>query len=161
MYVQIVDPNETFTWRPTDERTGEELQTTFTLRIVPEEVQDRLRRQFTTPDTWKRGRRIPGDLQLGKFTDACLDYAIVDWSQLYAVKRNGDGEIVERREVPCTSDAKRALPEWIRAEIVRLCVGKEAGMDDQPAGPTPPARRAGSADGTTDDESGGDDSRDP
>lgn len=128
MFIQIVDPTDTFTWRPYDERTAQHSDTVFTLRLVPDSVQDALRKKHTAPDTFKRGRRIVGEVAFGAFTDACLDYAIVDWTDLYAVRLNHLGEVASRTLMPCTSDAKKALPEWVRAEIVRLCIGKEAGM---------------------------------
>jgi hypothetical protein len=129
-YITILeDESVTFPWSPNG------YETEFLLRQVPDEVQTALTKKFTK-NTWNRGTH-----QQEQKTDwvelnaSMLEYAICGWERLMSpplkeVKDPG-GKILQHardaREIPYRSELVRKLPERLQREIIRICVGKEAG----------------------------------
>lgn len=125
MFIQIVaDPQTTFTYRPRDPDTNQPMDTELELRLVPEDVQKQLRKQFESVE-WRRGQRIV-TVDEGRWAERCVQYAIVGWKDLYSVTVK-DGAVVARTAVPCEDRYKALLPEHVKVEVVRLCVAREAG----------------------------------
>lgn len=118
-FIRIVDDDEAFEYRPVKDETGDAYDSVFKLRIVNDEVDTRLRKQFTKPVWDKKSRRPIDKLDGDAYADALLDYAIVDWSGITNA-RTGE-------TLACTPDRKKRLPEKWKIEIVRLCAAKEAG----------------------------------
>ena len=145
MFIQIIDdPQASFTFRPKDPDSGQVSETEFTLRLVPDEVQKSLRKQTESVE-WRRGQRVVTNDD-ARWADLCVSYAITGWKHLYSVTVR-DGKTVARTLVPCEDKYKALLPEHVRIEIVRLCVGKEAGnrLEDPDAPSTTTAREADAA----------------
>jgi hypothetical protein len=117
MFIKIVQSDEPFEWTPVDEKTGTKYSSTFTLRIVTDDVEKEIRKKYTTK-WWDKGRRVEEFDSLSHVI-AVLDYAIVSWRGVQGAEDDQD--------LPCTSALKAKLPEKWRTEIVRLCSGKEAG----------------------------------
>jgi len=108
MYIEIV--TDTFDWNP------EGTKTTFKLRIVDDATEKKFRRESQPKAKWVRGRQVD-NFDQHAFVNKCLDYAIVEWS---GVRHKGV-------EFPCTTANKLFLPETVKTEIIRLCLGKQAG----------------------------------
>jgi hypothetical protein len=123
VYITILDERATFDWSPRDpDNPSSAYGTVFTLQQVPDDIQENLRKPFTKTE-WRRGQRII-DVDQNGYIDACLKYAIVGWTGMYKV----DPKTRTRAEIPCTDAYKLLLPEWVKAEIIRMCIGKEAGL---------------------------------
>ncbi len=119
MFITIVDKDDAFAWTPVHEETGERYDSTFQLQIVTDDT-DRVLRKEHTRQVWdKKQRRTVDKLDEPAFVAAVLDHAIVGWK---GIRSATTGE-----ELPCTSALKTRLPEKWKAEILRLCAGKEAG----------------------------------
>lgn len=116
-FITIVEPEETVPWRWKNPDTGVVADTIFHLRLVPDDLQKVWKEQVTTRK-WEHNRRTE-DINWDPFTDECLDYAIVKWEGVRHPRTQQD--------LPCTREYKLLLPERIKAEIARLCVGKELG----------------------------------
>jgi len=120
--IQIAHDDETREWQATDPDTRETYESYYTLRVIPQSVQREIRRKHTTA-SFVKGVRVES-LDGGKFTDDCLDYAIVSWRGVTGRNRS-TGAITD---LPCTREYKLAQPEWIKAEIIRMCLGRELGQ---------------------------------
>lgn len=118
-FIKIVESNDAFPWHPVNEETGEKYDSVFKLRIVPDEEDAQIRKRHTRPQWEKKTRRMVDKLDDAAYLTDILDYAIVDWSGIQSATKGTD--------LPCTSDLKARLPEKWKAEIIRLCSGKEAG----------------------------------
>lgn len=108
-FIEIVEEEDIVTFKP------EGTDTQFKLRIVPDSLKRQWEKDHTAKKWTRRGREE--EFNWGPFADQCLQYSIVSWS---GVRRRGV-------EVPCSSETKLKLPESIKAEIIRLAVGKELG----------------------------------
>lgn len=137
-FITIVTPDKTFPWQYTDPDSKVKLDTVFTLRIVPDDYQ-KVVREDNTRKGWDAGRRTE-ETEWDEFTRECLDYAIVGWEGLKT--RNAAGEQVD---VPCEREYKFLLPERVKAEIIRLTVGKEAGRAIEESRPMTSKERAQAA----------------
>lgn len=105
-------------WQYTDPDTGKTADTVFYLRQIPDETNKVFRKRHTTNE-WKNGvQRTTTDGDA--YGDDLIDFAIVDWDGLYALDADG-----ERVKVPCDRKYKVNLPEKVKGEIIRLCLGKE------------------------------------
>lgn len=136
MYIEITKPEETFSHVVTAP-DGTPSKTVLTLRIVDDAVEKRLRRQATGKPVFERGQRHePFDSH--KFIASVLDYAITNWS---GVRHQG-------QDLPCTLEFKLLLPEWLKTDVIRLCLAKEAG-----------AARGADADDAGDEDEGGDEKK--
>jgi hypothetical protein len=118
-FINIVETDESFTWRPVDDATGEPYESALELKIVSDETTKDLRRKHTKPTFDPKTRARMDKLDDFAYVADILDTAIVSWT---GVKNAKTGE-----ELPCTSALKARLPERWKAEIFRLCVAKEAG----------------------------------
>lgn len=117
----IENPRDTLPWRYIDPDTGQKFDTEFELRLIPDDTNTIFRKRHTRTE-WKNGQRreeVNGD----GYGDDLIDYAIVGWQGMYAVNREG-----QRSEIPCERKYKVMLPEKIKAEVIRLCLGKELGQ---------------------------------
>lgn len=119
-FIQITDDGDVQTWQFKHPETGRAYDSTFRLRIVPSDLQRVLRRKYTKFE-FVRGQRNEV-LDWAAFMDDCLDHAIVGWSD---VKSKGI-------DIPCERRFKLLLPEAVKQEIIRLCVGKELGTEAAP-----------------------------
>lgn len=113
--IEIVRPEETHKWKFVDPSTKQQYDSEFELRVVGKELERSLRKKHTRVEFNRHGRNEVVDT--GEFVDDVIDYAIVNWS---GVRHQG-------RELPCTKEFKIMLPEIVRAEVIRLCLGKELG----------------------------------
>jgi hypothetical protein len=114
-YVEIVDAGETFDYTPAP-------NTTFKLRIVPDDVEKRLRKAATSHE-WDKGQRVQS-FDGHKFAGEILAYAIISWSGVRKV-RIVDGER-KHEDLERTKENILLLPESLKSDITRLCLGKEA-----------------------------------
>lgn len=117
-FITIVQDDEDFEWSPIDETSGEKSTSVFMLRIVSDEVDERLRKENTRPVAQKRGPMVK-ELNQPKYIAAVIDYAITGWRNLKDARTGAD--------VACTTAIKTRLPENVKADVLRLCSGKEAG----------------------------------
>ncbi len=115
MFIEVQAPDTTFTHTP------EGTQSTFELRIVPDDVEKEARKQATRKE-WDKGQRTES-FDVHAFLARILDYAIVDWTGIKVRDANGVSEL------PCTKANKLLLPEKVKSEINRLCLGKEIALD--------------------------------
>lgn len=118
-FVKILDDDVPFEWRPTDEETATQLESAFQLRVVPDEVDREIRKRHTRPTWDKKQRRMVDKLDDALYVADVIDFAIVGWTNVQSA-RSGQA-------LPCTSDLKARLPEKWKAEVLRLCSGKEGG----------------------------------
>lgn len=116
-HIEIADDADVIQWQYRNPETNEAFDSVFTLRVVPSAKQRELRR-LHTKHLFIRGSRQE-DFDWAKFNDDCIDFAIVDWRD---VKRRG-------ADVPCTRETKLQLPEMVKIEIIRLCLGRELGRE--------------------------------
>lgn len=117
----IENPRDTFRWHYSDPDTGQRFDTEFELRLIPDDTNTVFRKRHTRTE-WKNGQRreeVNGD----GYGDDLIDYAIVGWQGMYAVNREG-----QKSEIPCERRYKVMLPEKLKAEVIRLCLGKELGQ---------------------------------
>lgn len=118
-FITIVDSDEAFPWQPVNEESGQAYESSFELRIVPDEVDKEIRKRHTRPTWEKKSRRMVDKLDDAAYIADVLDYAIVGWSHIKASTTGQD--------LPCSTEMKARLPERWKAEVLRLCSGKEAG----------------------------------
>lgn len=140
-FIEIADPNEVIDYRYVDPSTKQETGTIFQLQVLTIDERSAIERKHTKPE-WVRGQRVM-NFDADAYVSDCLDKAIKGWNDPVS------GECTVRskgRPVPCTTKAKSMLPESVRAELVRLCVGRELAdimaqqrgeaVGDAPADPT-------------------------
>jgi len=118
MFIQLIDTDDAFDWTPTDD-TGTLYDSVFSLRLVTDEVDRELRARHTRQAWDKKTHRAIDKLDEAAFVADVIDYAILGWTGVKAA-RTGD-------ELACTTALKARLPERWKAEILRLCAGKEDG----------------------------------
>lgn len=118
-FITIVETDEAFPWQPIDEESGKPYESSFSLRIVPDDIDRDIRKKHTRPSFEKKTRRMVDKLDDASYIADVIDYAIVGWTGIKAATTGA--------ELPCTADMKGRLPEKWKAEILRLCSGKEAG----------------------------------
>jgi hypothetical protein len=116
MFLQIAKPDDVAPWQYTDKSNGTVYESKFHLRIVPDEVQEELRKKHTRKTGVVRGVDQT-ELDWAGFSNDCLDYAITGWEQ---VQHKGV-------DLPCTKEYKVLLPEVIKTEISTMCMGKLLG----------------------------------
>lgn len=119
MFIQIVDTDDAFDWTPVNEETGQPYESTFQLKLVTDDTDSVLRKHHTRQVFDKKQRRMVDKLDETAFIIDVLDAAIVGWT---GIKASSTGD-----PLPCTKAMKGRLPEKLKAEILRLCAGKEAG----------------------------------
>lgn len=115
-FIEIADNDVVTPWQFKNPETGVTFASTFLLRVVPSDEQRRLRKRHTKYE-FVRGARQE-NFDWAAFSDDCLDYAVVDWRE---VKQRG-------QDLPCERFYKLLLPEAVKQEITRLCLGKELGQ---------------------------------
>ena len=123
MFIEIVRPEETFEHVVLADDGKTPTQTCLTLRIVDDSVEKEIRRKATGKPTFERGQRVE-NFDGHKFLAGVLDHAIVTWR---GVRHRG-------QELPCELTYKLLLPERVKTDIVRLCLGKEASEAREAAG---------------------------
>lgn len=119
MFIQIVETDDAFDWTPLDDETGKPYQSTFQLRVVSDDADQDLRRRHTRAVLDKRQRKMVQTLDEAAYIADLLDYAIVGWAAVRSATTGLD--------LACSAPMKARLPERWKAEILRLCAGKEAG----------------------------------
>ena len=119
-FISIVEEQDTFLYHPVDPSTGQQTETTLTLRIVPDDQLKILRRKHTQTK-WEHGQRVETIEPISYGCDL-VDYAIVDWTGVKAKSTGG--------ELPCERKYKLLLPERVQGEVIRRCAGKEGGDED-------------------------------
>ncbi len=125
-FVQIIVDDAPFPWQYTSPETGEKMATVFSLRVIPDKRNKQIRREHTKTK-WKNGQKVE-DIDWDAVASAQIDEAVVAWDTLKG--RKSDGTVVD---LPCTLEFKRRLPERLKGEIIRICIGKETshiGQDD-------------------------------
>jgi hypothetical protein len=123
-YIEIVEESDTFPWQYTD-ADGVTYATKFELRLLPETLDKKWRRELTSIDR-KKGQRAEV-LNWDAYSQRALGYCVVNVSGL---RRRGGDEIVFKTGA-VELRYLLLLPEKVKAEIIRLCVGKEAGLQDK------------------------------
>lgn len=118
-FITVVETDDAFPWQPTDDETGKKYDSVFSLRIIPDEVDKEIRKRHTRQTFQKKTRSMVDKLDDANYISDLIDYAIVGWSGLKAATTGAD--------LPCTAEMKARLPEKFKADILRLCSGKEAG----------------------------------
>lgn len=118
-FIKIVESDEAFEWSPVHEEKGEPYESVFQLRLVTDDVDGALRKKATGRIKDERSRMMVDKLRESEYIAAVLDYAIVGWRGVQSAESG--------KELPCTTALKARLPERWKAEILRLCAGKEAG----------------------------------
>lgn len=118
-FITIVETDEAFAWQPTDEDSGKKYDSVFSLRIVPDEVDKDIRKRHTKQVWQKKTRSMVDKLDEPSYIADLIDYAIVGWSGMKAASTGA--------ELPCSTEMKTRIPEKFKAEVLRLCSGKEAG----------------------------------
>lgn len=114
MYIEIVQAEDTFA-HTVPLADGTLSKTVLTLRIVDDATEKKLRKAATGKAQWDRGQRFePFDAH--KFINSVIDYAIVGW----------DGVRAKGADLPCTPEIKLLLPERVKTDVIRLCLGKDA-----------------------------------
>ncbi|TKS58796.1 MAG: hypothetical protein EWM73_03410 [Nitrospira sp.] len=115
-FLTIIEDDETFEYSPTDPTTGERLESVFIVRILPHELLKTLRRAHTKRvfENHQQVDRVD-DIALGQ---AIIDYSLVNWRGIKSGRTDED--------LPCTADLKTKLPEVVKADIIRVCAGKES-----------------------------------
>lgn len=119
MFITIVDTDEAFDWTPVHEETGEAYTSTFQLRLVTDDADQDIRKRYTRQVWDKKQRRTLDKLNEPAYVAEVLDHAILGWTGVKAARTGA--------ELACTAEMKARLPEKWKAEILRLCSGKEAG----------------------------------
>jgi hypothetical protein len=123
--IDVVEADEIIPWQAQDPDTKELYESRFQLRQLPKALREKYRKTCTRQEFTRRGREEVFDSS--RYVDLCLDYAIVGWSGVNArIKDAVTGEM-QRFPLECTQENKPKLPEFIKAEIVRMCVGQELG----------------------------------
>jgi hypothetical protein len=120
--VIVTDTDDVFPYRPKDD-AGNEYGSTLYLRIVPEEVQEALRKKHTRMKK-RRGGAVP-EVDIQAAADDEIDYAITSWGSI-----NGVRLVEGRKEVfplECTRQNKLKLPERIKTDVYRMCSNRELG----------------------------------
>ena len=125
MFIQVVETDDAFDWTPVHEETGEAYESTFSLRLVTDDADKEIRKRHTKQVWDKKQRRTLDKLHEADYLAEVIDYAILGWSGIKAAKSGA--------ELACTAEMKARLPEKWKAEILRLCSGKEAGDVIAPA----------------------------
>jgi hypothetical protein len=115
MFIEIVTPDQTFEHVITRDAAGT-VAAGLTLRVIDEERERAIRRANTGKARFERGQRFEPFDAAGFIADV-IDYAITAWT---GVRSQG-------RDLPCTREFKLLLPEAIKTDVIRLCLGKEAG----------------------------------
>ena len=122
-YLTIVDSNDVFP------HTFEAFPATkFSLRVVDDDTYDRIRKQNTTR---KLERGVMNDVTDWKTTtEQLMDHAIVDVDDLRII-RGGERKLVKLSALERAEQLKfkGLLPEAVKQEITRLCIGKEMGQE--------------------------------
>lgn len=118
-FITIVETDEAFAWQPTDEESGKKYDSVFSLRIIPDDVDKDIRKRHTKQVWQKKTRSMVDKLDEPSYIADLIDYAIVGWSGMKAASTGAD--------LPCSTDMKGRIPEKFKAEVLRLCSGKEAG----------------------------------
>lgn len=112
-FISIIDDNTPFDY------TFPGTDTTFKLRIVPESVQKSFTKRHTSKKPSRGGPIDIVDTQA--VANDCLNYAIIGWK--------GVVNPLTHQEIECTEHYKKLLPEMIKVDVVRMCVGREAGAE--------------------------------
>ena len=115
-FIEVVEDGEVRDWQYTNPETGQQFDSVFHLRVAPDEIQKVWRKKYTTRE-FNRGQRVE-NVDWVKYNQDALDYCIVGW----------EGVRAKGTDLPCEREWKLRLPEMIKAEIIRLCVGKELGQ---------------------------------
>lgn len=118
-FIEIVEESETFPWHYTDADGITYTDTKFTLRILPETLDKQWRRELTKKER-DRGN-VREVLNWDVYSQRALRHCVVD---IDGLRKKGQ-PIAFRPD-----EHLRLLPERVKAAIIRLCVGKEAGLEN-------------------------------
>lgn len=150
MTLVVVVDNSEFDWRPVADN-GQPMDSTFRLRMVPEDVQETFRKKHTRPR--QRGGRQVEETNIAAMADDNVCYAIVGWANLTGMRRRpdsggGDGGW-DQFPLECNRINKEKLPDWVKTQIYNMCSLRNVSQQ---------ALGAGGAGGTDVDVDGGSDS---
>ncbi len=126
-FLTIIEPDAApFDWQFYDDERDITYATVFQLRVVPDEEQERLKKQYTTEkrifNKKTRAYDVEKETDYAEYTKDALDYGIVAWRDL----KNAKGE-----DVPCTRAAKLALPVRVRIEIQKVILNREVSEEQE------------------------------
>lgn len=119
MFIKIMDTDDAFDWTPVNEESGKPYDSSFQLKIVTDDADKALRKKHTRQVFDKNSRRMVDKLDEASYIIDVLDAAIVGWTGITSATTGA--------VLACTKDLKGRLPERWKADILRLCAGKEAG----------------------------------
>jgi len=118
----LAEPEKPFEWIYTDPDTKKRYhETVFSLVQIPDDEVKAIRAQHTTIERTGHSRDELTDNK--DFSNDVLDRAIKGWTGMYAAR----GET--KQPLECTREMKLALPTKVKAEILRVVLGKEAGLE--------------------------------
>lgn len=118
----LAEPEQPFEWIYTDPDTKKRYHdTVFTLIQIPDDEVKEIRARHTTVERAGHSRDELVDNK--DFSDDVLDRAIKAWRGMFATR----GET--KQPVECTRANKLALPAKVKSEILRVVLGKEAGLE--------------------------------
>jgi hypothetical protein len=117
MFIEIVEESQTFDWCYTDGEGVTYTDTKFTLRILPEGLDRQWRKELTRKERDKG--QVREVLNWDLFSQKALAYCVIN---ITGLRHKG-------QELKYDPKYLVLLPERIKAAIIRLCVGKEAGLE--------------------------------
>lgn len=118
-FIEIVDDSEEFEFVFVDPATKQPTDAAMMLRVLSPDQKDEFERAATKYEFIKGSRHSVFDAAV--YVGLCLDAAIRSWR---GIVRKGE-------PVDCTRDNKLRLPEPVKQEVMRLCVGREVGLPGQ------------------------------
>ncbi len=139
-FIQLVE-DDLIPFTFTDPDTGEKFETTFLLRVVPDEVEKRIRKKHTVTK-FRRGNPVE-TVDWRAYGNECLAFAIQGWKDLKGVRLGPKGEVLSRTEIPFDTGTLATiitrLPETLKGAISRVVIAKQGGElfgrdDDDDAG---------------------------
>jgi hypothetical protein len=115
-FIEIVENNDIVGWQYVNPDTKQQYDSQFNLRVADKDVQKKWKKKYTRVEMSRSGRQEIVDW--AGYNEDALDFCIVGWT---GVRRKGV-------DLPCEREWKLLLPEMVKAEIIRLCIGKELGQ---------------------------------
>lgn len=131
-FLEIVRDNATFRWSP-----AARSDTVFTLRKMTAEERRQLKKKYTSFRNWRGTREEVLDGEA--LTADALDAVIVDWTGVYLTEDTDGGPT--RTPLDCTRENKLQMPEWVKSQVIQMCLGGDVSevFGDAPADPPSPS----------------------
>lgn len=115
MFLQIVKANRPEPWQYTDPQSGVTFDTVFHLQVLSDDDIAEIDKANTSRE------KINGMYQ------EKIDWEQVQRDRLCKAITGWDHLQIKGEDQPCTDELKLLLPEPIKLEILRLCIGKQLG----------------------------------